>query len=70
MLVRIKKFGGYYIMSKMVRGKRYEKAEVTFNAADELDMELYDHVMNKSIIIGKSNYLKQLVYEDYKKSSK
>ena len=57
-------------MAKMVRGKRYEKAEVTFNSADKLDMDLYKHVVDKSVIIGKSNYLKELIYEDYKKSRK
>ena len=43
----------------------YSKAEVSFNKNDELDMHLEAFVLEKSIIIGKSNYLKTLIYQDY-----
>lgn len=55
-------------MSKVINGKRYEKAEVTFNTSDSFDMELYKFLMKQSKVIGKSNYLKQLVYKDFEKS--
>ena len=57
-------------MAKIVNGKRYEKAEVTFNTNDDLDMEIYKHLLEQSVVIGKSNYLKQLAYRDMKKGRK
>jgi hypothetical protein len=53
---------------KKVGEYKYEKAEVTFNVKDELDMELYNFLMENSKVIGKSNYLKQLIYEKMLKS--
>lgn len=55
-------------MVKKVGEYKYEKAEVTFNIKDELDMELYDFLMENCKVIGKSNYLKQLIYEKMLKS--
>ena len=43
---------------------KYERAEVTFNVNDKLDMQLYNHMLEQSKIIGRSNYLKQLIYKD------
>lgn len=55
-------------MVKKVGEYKYEKAEVTFNIKDELDMELYDFLIENCKVIGKSNYLKQLIYEKMLKS--
>ena len=55
-------------MAKVVRGKRYERAEVTFNPEDALDAEIYKFLMEESVIVGKSSYLKQLIYNEFKKS--
>lgn len=55
-------------MVKRVGKYHYEKAEVTFNTNDELDIEIYNFLLEHSKIIGKSNYLKQLVYEKMLKS--
>lgn len=55
-------------MTKKVGKYEYEKAEVTFNINDKLDIELYNFLINNSKIIGKSNYLKQLIYEKMLKS--
>ncbi|WP_346935294.1 hypothetical protein [Clostridium sp.] len=55
-------------MAKKVGKYRYEKAEVTFNIEDELDMDIYNFLLENSKVIGKSNYLKQLVYEKMLKS--
>lgn len=55
-------------MAKKVGEYKYEKAEATFNIKDELDMELYKFLLENSKVIGKSNYLKQLIYEKMLKS--
>lgn len=55
-------------MSNINKDKKYEKAEATFNTKNELDRELYNFVVKNSVIIGKSNYIKQLIYAEYQKS--
>lgn len=55
-------------MVKKVGKYNYEKAEATFNIEDNLDMEIYNFLVENSKVIGKSNYLKQLVYEKMLKS--
>lgn len=55
-------------MAKKVGKYKYEKAEATFNIEDELDMEIYSFLLENSKVIGKSSYLKQLVYEKMLKS--
>lgn len=51
-------------MVKKVGKYNYDKAEATFKKEDELDKKLYAHLIKKSVIVGKSNYIKQLIYED------
>lgn len=55
-------------MAKRVGEYKYEKAEVTFNVKDELDMQIYKFLVDNSKVIGKSNYLKQILYEKMIKS--
>ncbi|WP_155715440.1 hypothetical protein [Clostridium beijerinckii] len=55
-------------MTKKVGKYEYEKAETTFNINDELDMEIYKFLLENSKVIGKSNYIKQLLYEKMLKS--
>jgi len=55
-------------MTKKVGVYKYEKAEVTFNITDKLDMEIYNFLIENSKVIGKSSYLKQLIYEKMLKS--
>lgn len=50
-------------MVKKVGKYSYEKAEATFNVDNELDMELYKYLLEQSKVIGKSNFIKQLIYE-------
>lgn len=50
-------------MVKKVGNYKYEKAEATFNIKDDLDMEIYNFLLENSKVIGKSAYLKQLLYE-------
>ncbi|HBJ2623531.1 TPA: hypothetical protein LA827_003334 [Clostridium botulinum] len=55
-------------MTKKVGKYEYEKAEATFNKENELDMDLYNFLINNSKVVGKSAYLKQLIYEKMLKS--
>lgn len=57
-------------MARKVGVYSYDKAEVTFKKGNELDNKLYEHLLKKSIIVGKSNYIKQLIYEDMVKDEK
>ncbi|MGL5764105.1 MAG: hypothetical protein ACRCX8_00555 [Sarcina sp.] len=47
---------------KKVNGQIYRRVESTFNENNEMDMALYKYLEKKSKIIGKSNYIKQLIY--------
>lgn len=49
--------------------ERYERVEVRFNKSSELDIKLYKHLEECGLIVGKHNYLMQLLYEDYKKKA-
>lgn len=55
-------------MAKKVGKYLYEKAETTFNVDDPLDMDIYNFLIENSKVIGKSNYIKQLIYEKMLKS--
>lgn len=55
-------------MVKKVGKYEYEKAEATFNKNDKLDMEIYDYLAENSKVIGKSAWIKQLIYEKMLKS--
>ena len=55
-------------MSKKVGKYLYEKAETTFNVNDELDMQIFKFLLENSKVIGKSSYIKQLLYEKMIKS--
>lgn len=50
-------------MVKKVGNYKYSKAEATFNVENELDMKLYNYLLEQSKVIGKSNFIKQLIYE-------
>ena len=57
-------------MVKKVKKYEYERAEATFNKEDKFDLELYEYLLGRSKIVGKSNYIKQLIYEDKLRSEK
>lgn len=44
--------------------KRYERVEVTFSKQDEFEMKLYEYLENKSKVLGRGKYLKQLLYKE------
>lgn len=46
------------------KNDNYDRAEVTFSKNNELDQELFNHLLEMSKVIGKGTYLKQLLYED------
>lgn len=47
----------------------YERVEVTFSKENNFEMDIYKFLLNKSKVIGKGKYVKNLVYEDMKKSN-
>ena len=53
----------------VTKRERYEVVEVRFNKSDELNMKLYEYLEEQGKVIGKHNYILQLIYEDYKKKS-
>lgn len=55
-------------MVKKVGKYEYDRAEATFNKENELDMQLYSFLLERSKVIGKGNYLKQLIYEEMLRS--
>lgn len=55
---------------KKVNGQVYNRVEATFNSKNEIDMQLYNYLMKKSKVIGKSNYIKQLIYAAMEKEYK
>jgi len=57
-------------MVKKVKKYEYERAETIFSKDNELDMKIYDFLMKNSQVIGKSNYIKQLIYEEMLRSEK
>lgn len=50
--------------------KGYEHIDVTFSITNELEMELYKHMIKKGELIGNGKYIKQLIQEDMKKAQK
>lgn len=40
-----------------------ERVEITFGKSD-IDKELFEHLTKKGMVIGRTAYLKQLLYED------
>lgn len=55
-------------MVKKVGKYEYDRAEATFNKENELDIELYKFLLERSKVVGKGNYLKQLLYEEMLRS--
>ena len=52
------------------KSENYERAEATFSKKDEFELELYNHLLEQSKIIGKGAYIKQLIYQDMLKKNK
>lgn len=53
----------------VTKKERYECIELRFNKYDELNMNLYRYLEEQGKVIGKHNYIMQLIYEDYKKKT-
>ena len=62
--IKKRKVEGKIMAIKKVNGQTYNRVECCFNAKSENDMELFKHLEKKSKIIGRSNYIKQLIYSD------
>lgn len=46
--------------------KQYERVEVIFNKDNEVEMEIYNHLLKSSKFLGKNKYIKQLILNDMK----
>ncbi|EKY26591.1 hypothetical protein [Clostridium celatum] len=53
----------------VTKKERYEYLELRFTKSDDLQMKLWDYLEEQGKVIGKHNYIMQLIYEDYKKKS-
>lgn len=53
----------------VTKKERYEYLELRFTRSDDLQMKLWDYLEEQGKVIGKHNYIMQLIYEDYKKKS-
>lgn len=51
----------------MVKNK-YERVEITFNTANEDEMEIYNYILKNSKNIGKAKWLKNLIRKDMNKT--
>lgn len=53
------------------RDSNYERIEVTFAKDNEEEMKLYNHAIknNKSKLLGKTKYIKQLILKDIEDSN-
>lgn len=49
--------------------ERYECIELRFAKNDNLQMDMWKYIEEQGKVIGKHNYIMQLIYEDYKKKS-
>lgn len=56
----------------MVKVKKvdYERIELTFAKDNDLEMEIYKYIKNKSKLLGKGKYIKNLIYGEMKKADK
>lgn len=48
----------------MAKERDYERVEITFSKKQEIDIELYNYLLESGKVIGNGPYLKQLLYED------
>jgi hypothetical protein len=61
---------GVNIMPTKNKSEKYDRAEITFGKLNKLEQQIYNHLLEKSKIVGKGAYLKQLLYEDMIKNKK
>ncbi|MEY8001632.1 hypothetical protein AB8U03_15790 [Clostridium sp. Mt-5] len=56
----------------MVKTKKgnYERVELTFSKDNKIEMDIYKFILEKSNLIGKGKYVKNLIYEEMKKATK
>lgn len=51
----------------MVKNK-YERVEITFNTANDDEMQIYKYILEKSKDIGKAKWLKNLIRKEMNKT--
>lgn len=45
------------------KSEKYDRAEITFSKQNELEQQMYNYLLEKSKIVGKGAYLKQILYD-------
>lgn len=55
---------------KKKKNELYDSFEVRFSKKNAFQQELFSYLQEKGAIIGKHNYLIQLLLEDYNKNKK
>lgn len=48
----------------------YKHIDLTFSEDNENEMKLYKFIQENSTLLGKSKYIKQIIYKEYKSSHK
>lgn len=44
----------------------YERIDVTFSKTNDIEMEIYKYLIDKSKFLGKGKYIKNLIYKEMK----
>ena len=52
-----------------IKKDNYERIELTFSKENEIEMDVYRFILEQSKMIGKSRYVKNLIYEATKKTT-
>jgi len=52
-----------------IKKDNYERVELTFSKDNKLEIDVYKFILEQSQMIGKSRYVKNLIYEEMKKTT-
>lgn len=52
-----------------VKKDNYERIEITFSKDNKLEMDIYNFIIENSKLIGKGKYVKNLIYDEMKKTT-
>lgn len=51
-----------------VKKDNYERIEITFSKENQIEMDLYNFILEQSKVLGKGKYVKNLIYDVMKKA--
>ncbi|HEY8889889.1 MAG TPA: hypothetical protein VIM70_06505 [Clostridium sp.] len=52
-----------------IKKDNYERVELTFAKDNKLEIDVYNFILEQSKMTGKSRYVKNLIYEEMKKTT-